>query len=56
VTETWTPTRCGWCDGEYIEPTGPDFEDYAGCAHTQDCGVLVFAAALVAATDAEDTR
>jgi hypothetical protein len=45
--------RCAWCDGEYIESDGPEWEDYGGYAHMQDCGVLVFADALVAAVEGD---
>jgi hypothetical protein len=48
--------HCGWCGGDYIESTGPDIEDYGGYAHAQDCGVLVFAYAMVATVEAEDAE
>lgn len=54
VPESQREVRCHWCDGVYIQDDGPDFESYAGYAHTQDCGVLVFADALAAELEAMD--
>jgi hypothetical protein len=44
-------SRCTWCDGAYAEDElGGSYD------HAQDCGVLVFAYAMVAAAEAQDAE